>query len=66
MRPIFLNRQNPSHIGQSHIFLVFQQVSQKIEIQPLGLFIMGILPENAVPFVQDNDKLPPRTGKDIA
>ena len=44
-------RQNPGHIRQRHIILIFQPGPQKIKILLLSIPILLILPEKAGPFI---------------
>ncbi len=58
MRTIFFDRQNPRHIGQCHIGLVFQKIPQKIKILPLQPLRFLLLTHHTVPFIDQKDKLP--------
>ena len=56
MRAVFFDRQDTRHIGEADIFLIFQPVPQKVQVRPLGLFIVRILAKDAVPLVDDDDE----------
>ena len=53
---VFLDRQNPGHVCQRHIILILQPCAEEIEILPLGVGIVGIFAEKAVPFVDEDNK----------
>ena len=56
MGPILFDRQYPRHIGQADIGFVLEPAKQEIQILPLGLIIVSVLAEDAVPFVNNDDK----------
>ena len=60
MSAVFLDRQDPRHIGEINIRLILQQIPQKIQISFLRPVILPILAENTVPFVDDHHKGPAR------
>ena len=65
MRAVFFDGQNAGHIGKGNIFLVLQPVPQKVQILVLLLLVIFLLAEDAVPFINDDDKLPLRFGINI-
>ena len=56
MSPIFFYRKNPRHICKMDTRLIFQHISQKIKINRLCFFVFFILPKNAVPFINNDNK----------
>ena len=60
MGSVFLNWKNPCHICQCHIFLIFQPHAKKIQIFFLSVFVILVLPEQAVPLVNQDNKRSPR------
>ena len=56
MRAVLLDRQNTGHIGKCHIGLILQPRPQKIQILLLRVGIMCVLPEETVPFVNQDNK----------
>ena len=56
MCAVFFNRQNARHIGKGNIIFIFQPVSDKIKIFFLSFLVVAVFTENAVPFINQNDK----------
>ena len=56
MGPIFFDGKDPRHICKLYIYLILQQIPQKIQIKVLGLSCGFLFTENAVPFVNNDNK----------
>ncbi len=65
MCPVFFDWKNSSHICQRHICLILEPVTQKIQIFLLLFRIVRIFSENAVPFINQDDKLITTFGENI-
>ena len=60
MLSILFHRQDSGHVGQGHVWLVFQEIPQEIKV--LLLQCLGLLPftHHAVPLIYQDDELPVR------
>ena len=56
MLSVFLNGKNARHIGKGHIGLVFQEITQKVEVLLLEVFRLLPLAHHTVPFVNQENK----------
>ena len=65
MRTIFLDGQDACHIGQANIIFILQPIAQKVKILFLLSCSILILPEYAIPLINQNHELPLRLFENI-
>ena len=56
MGTVFFDRKDSCHVSQSHIALILQPGSQKIQIFFLSLLAVFVFPKQAVPLINQNHK----------
>ena len=53
---IFFDGQDACHVGQCHVGLILEPCTKEVQILLLGFGVVGVLAEEAVPFVNQDDK----------
>ena len=58
MGAILLDGKNSRHISQRHIILILQPGPQEVKILLLGVYVLLVLPKQAVPLIDEYYKGP--------